>query len=182
MRNGMHQAILTFWFQQCQPWQWFRRSGSFDECVRERFADLVELALAGDLKDWEAEPSSGLALVLLLDQFSRQIWRGQARAFAGDQRALQLSRRSLGRGWIAAEPHQAKRQFWLMPMLHSEDPAMVSQAIHLLELHADRATANVARRNLEQLQRFGRYPRRNVALKRANTASERDFLLPANQA
>ena len=175
----MHQAILAFWFQQCRPWQWFRRNDSFDQCLRERFADLVEQALAGDLQDWEAEPSSCLALVLLLDQFSRQIWRDQARAFAGDQRALQLSQRSLERGWIAAEPQQARRQFWLMPMLHSEEPAVVSQAIPLLELHADGATADVARRNLEQLQRFGRYPRRNMALKRVSTAAERAFLSPA---
>jgi len=178
----VHQAILAFWFQQCRPWQWFRRSDSFDACVRERFGDLVEQAVAGELQAWEAEPSSALALVLLLDQFSRQIWRDQARAFAGDQRALLLSRRSLERGWIAAEPLQARRQFWLMPMLHSEDPAVVSQAIPLLERYADRSTADVARRNLKQLQRFGRYPRRNSALKRASTVAEQDHLRRADQA
>ena len=96
----MHEAILDFWFEQCRPWQWFRRSEAFDLEVRQRFGPLVEKALAGGLKNWEAEPSSCLALVLLLDQFTRQIWRGQAQAFAGDPQALKLSLAALERGWI----------------------------------------------------------------------------------
>ena len=74
--------VLEFWFQQCRPWQWFRRRDSFDALVRERFAEAVERALAGELDHWRCGSSSGLALVLVLDQFTRQIWRGQAQAFA----------------------------------------------------------------------------------------------------
>jgi len=159
----MHEAILDFWFEQCRPWQWFRRSEAFDLEVRQRFGPLVEKALAGGLKNWEAEPSSCLALVLLLDQFSRQLWRGEARAFAGDERALQLSDRALARGWIAKETQRARRQFWLMPMLHSENPAVLQRAIPLLRTLVDQATADLAQRNLEQLQRFGRYPWRDRA-------------------
>ena len=159
----MHESILEFWFEQCRPWQWFRRSETFDQEVRQRFGALVEQALAAGLQSWEAQPSSCLALVLLLDQFSRQIWRGEPRAFAGDEQALRLSQRALALGWIAMEPQRARRQFWLMPMLHSETPAVVQQAIPLLQIHVDQATADLAQRNLEQLQRFGRYPWRDEA-------------------
>ena len=80
--------VLEFWFQQCRPWQWFRRRDSFDALVRDRFSALAEMALAGELQAWADHPSSGLALVLLLDQFSRQIWRGEAKAFSGDRQAV----------------------------------------------------------------------------------------------
>lgn len=159
----MHEAILDFWFEQCRPWQWFRRSEAFDLEVRRRFGALVEQALAGGLHSWEEEPSSCLALVLLLDQFSRQLWRGEARAFAGDEQALRLSQRALALGWITLEPQRARRQFWLMPMLHSENPIVVQRAIPLLQIHVDQATADLAQHNLEQLQRFGRYPWRDRA-------------------
>ena len=164
--------VLHFWFQQCRPWQWFRRRDSFDAIVRDRFAALVEKALAGELQAWADNPSSGLALVLLLDQFSRQIWRGEARAFAGDWQAQQLSQEALQRGWLNDEVERARRQFWLMPLLHSEEEEMVAQAIPLLEQWVDAATAEVARRNLIVLQRFGRYPRRNAALGRISSRDE----------
>ena len=164
--------VLEFWFQQCGPLQWFRRRDSFDELVRQRFRESVERALAEDLNHWSCAPSSGLALVLLLDQFPRQIWRGEAKAFAGDPQALQLSLEALERGWIAAESQRPRRQFWLMPLLHSEDISVVAQAIPLLEHFADAATADVARRHLLQLQRFGRYPHRNAALGRVSSPEE----------
>ena len=140
--------------------------------MREQFGEAVERALAGELDHWSCEPSSGLALVLLLDQFTRQIWRGEAKAFAGDPQALKLSLDALERGCIAAEPQRPRRQFWLMPLLHSEDISVVAKAIPLLEHFADAATADVARRHLLQLQRFGRYPHRNVALGRVSSPEE----------
>ena len=164
--------VLEFWFQQCRPWQWFRRRDSFDPLARERFGEAVEGALAGELDHWSCGPSSGLALVLLLDQFTRQIWRGEAKAFAGDPRALKLSLAALERGWIAAESQRPRRQFWLMPLLHSEDISVVAQAIPLLEYFADAATADVAGKNLIQLQCFGRYPHRNAALGRVSSPEE----------
>ena len=164
--------VLEFWFQQCRPWQWFRRRDSFDALVRDRFSAVAEMAHAGELQAWADHPSSGLALVLLLDQFSRQIWRGEARAFAGDPQAQLLSHGALRRGWVQAESERVKRQFWLMPLLHSEEKAVVVQAIPLLEQWVDAATADVARRNLIQLQRFGRYPHRNAALGRSSSSEE----------
>ena len=168
--------VLHFWFHQCRPWQWFRRRDSFDALVRDRFAAVVERALAGELVAWADTPSGGLALVLLLDQFSRQIWRGEAKAFSGDRQALAVALMGFQQGWVAAELQRPRRQFWLMPLLHSEDHDVVAQAIPLLEQFADAATADVARNNLLQLQRFGRYPQRNAALGRSSSTDEVVFL------
>ena len=173
--------VLEFWFQQCRPWQWFRRRDSFDALVRDRFAALVERALAGELEAWAHTPSGGIALVLLLDQFSRQIWRGEAQAFAGDLQAQALSQDALQRGWIQQEQERAKRQFWLMPLLHSEEQEVLVHAIPLLEQFADVATADVARRHLIQLQRFGRYPHRNAALGRVSSPEEAFFVQQAKR-
>ena len=154
------KAVLQFWFEDCRPWQWFRQRDAFDALVSERFGSLVELALTRRLNSWGEHSNTGLALVLLLDQFTRQVYRGRPQAYGGDAQALELSRRALAHGWIAAEPQRAKRQFWLMPMLHSENAVVVEQAIPLLERFADSATAAVARANLAELQRHGHYRRR----------------------
>ena len=156
-------AILRFWFEDCRPWQWFRHNPRFDQRIGKRFGALCLSAQAGGLSEWEQEACSALALVLLLDQFSRQLWRGEARAFAGDEQALRLSQRAQALGWITLEPQRARRQFWLMPMLHSENAVVVQRAIPLLQIHVDQATADLAQHNLDQLQRFGRYPWRDQA-------------------
>ena len=170
------EAILAFWFEQCRPWQWFRRRASFDELIRCRFGGLVDQALAGDLRSWADAPSGALALVLLLDQFTRQIWRGEAKAYSGDHQAQVLTHAALRQGWIHDEMERSRRQFWLMPLLHSEEAVVVEQVIPLLEQYVDDATADVARRNLVQLYQFGRYPRRNAALGLVSTSQEVAFL------
>ena len=164
------EAVLQFWFLACKPRQWFRRSLSFDALVQQRFGELTAEAVAGGLSSWEGQPQSALALVLLLDQFSRQVWRDQAQAFSGDARALALSQRALELGWIEAEPARVRRQFWLMPHLHSESLAVVEASVALFDRYSDAATAAVARRHADWLRRFGRYPHRNAALRRISTA------------
>jgi uncharacterized protein (DUF924 family) len=115
-------ALLAFWFLENSPRQWFAKDPAFDQAVRERFTGLTRTALAGGLGAWGED--SALALVLVLDQFPRQIWRDSAMAFAGDPQALALSRQSVERGWLSAEPEPARRQFWLMPQMHAEDLAV----------------------------------------------------------
>jgi uncharacterized protein (DUF924 family) len=111
--------VLEFWFVETRPRQWFAKDLAFDALLRQRFLGLSRSAIAGELGAWTAEPPSALALVLLLDQFPRQIWRDTAMAFAGDPQALPLSQKAVERGWLEAEPEQARRQFWLMPLMHS---------------------------------------------------------------
>ena len=159
----MQESILSFWFVESRPWQWFRQSDQFDGRVKQRFGGLTEQAQRGELLDWEWKASSCLALVLLLDQFSRQVWRDSPMAYQGDGRALRLSESALQKGWIAAEPNRPRRQFWLMPMLHSESVHVVKTAIPLLERFVDSQTADIARRNLRTLVKFGYYPWRYQA-------------------
>ena len=161
---------------QSRPRQWFAKDPVFDALVGQRFLALSRQALAPELDAWAAEPSGGLALVLLLDQFPRQIWRDTAMAFAGASQALALSLKAVERGWLEAEPGQARRQFWLMPLMHSEDIAVQEAALPLFGRFSDLRTADFARRHRDVIARFGRFPHRNAALGRVSSAEELGFL------
>jgi uncharacterized protein (DUF924 family) len=169
-------AVLRFWFQTTAARQWFRKDPDFDAEVRRRFRALTQQALAGQLNPWSDHPSSGLALVLLLDQMPRQIWRDDSRAFAGDPAALALSLRATAGGWVERDLEQARRQFWLMPQMHSEDLQVQRAAVPLFERLCDPRTAAYARRHRDVIERFGRFPHRNALLGRASTPEELSFL------
>ena len=168
--------VLAFWFSETQPRQWFAKDAAFDALVRDRFLGLTRQALAGEFDAWDAEPTGGLTLVLLFDQFPRQIWRDTAMAFAGDPQALALSLRAVEQGWLEAEPEQARRQFWLMPQMHAEDLAVQEAALPLFERFCDPRTADFARRHRDVIARFGRFPHRNAILGRVSSAEELAFL------
>ena len=125
---------------------------------------------------WSETPQSGLALLLLLDQFPRQLWRDSAKAFVGDTQALALSLRALQLGWVKAEPDQARRQFWLMPLMHSEELAVQEASLPLFNQFVDARTADFAQRHRDVIARFGRFPHRNAALGRQSRAAELAFL------
>jgi uncharacterized protein (DUF924 family) len=168
--------VLAFWFSETQPRQWFAKDLAFDALVGERFVGLTRRAIAGELDAWSAEPTEALALVLLLDQFPRQIWRDTAMAFAGDPQAQALSLQALDRGWVEAEPEEARRQFWLMPLMHSEDLAVQEAALPLFERFSNARTADFAHRHRDVIGRFGRFPHRNEALGRVSSEAELAFL------
>ena len=169
-------TVLRFWFEEIPPSAWFRGGPEYDRTVRERFGRLSERALEGGLIPWADTPEGALALILVLDQFPRQIWRDQARAFAGDTRAQALTLKALEAGWVAAEPAPERRPFWLMPLMHSEDLALQDRGLPLFESLTDARTADFARRHREVIARFGRFPHRNRALGRTSTAEEQAFL------
>ncbi|KEF41578.1 MAG: hypothetical protein ER33_10415 [Cyanobium sp. CACIAM 14] len=168
--------VLHFWFEETPSSAWFRGGPERDRTVRERFGALTERALQGDLAPWAGTAPDALALVLVLDQFPRQIWRDQARAFAGDVRARDVTLKALEAGWIAAEPLQDRRMFWLMPLMHSEDLALQEKGLPLFERYTDARTADFARRHRDVIARFGRFPHRNRALGRPSTPEELAFL------
>lgn len=155
------QAILGFWFEQCKPVQWFRRDPALDALIAARFGQRVEQGLQGQLSHWEQQAESALALILLLDQFTRQIWRDQPKAFYGDPLALQISLQAEQRGWIATEPRRARRQFWLMPRLHSEDLSIQTAALPLFERWTDPKTSALAQRYRNIIASHGRFPHRD---------------------
>ena len=168
--------VLAFWFLETRPRQWFAKDSAFDALVRDRFLRLTRQALAGELDAWSSAANGNLALVLLLDQFPRQIWRDSAMAFAGDPQALAESLQAVERGWLEAEPEQARRQFWLMPLMHAEDLAVQEAALPLFERFSDPRTADFARRHRDVIARFGRFPHRNAALGRVSSVEELAFL------
>jgi uncharacterized protein (DUF924 family) len=188
------QDILHFWFGDglSLGWPsddrsalWFRGGPALDTRIREDFGDLVELALGGRLTEWEASVSDRLALVILLDQFTRNVHRGQARAFAGDGRAQGLVLRSLA----LEEDHDLPvigRVFFYMPLMHAESPTLQDECLLKFDqLHRQsppelqqklQGNLQAAAEHADIVRRFGRFPHRNAVLGRESTAEEAAFL------
>ena len=180
------QEILDFWFGTPADAEhgrsravWFRKDDGFDASIRTRFSVLHERAGRGALDAWRDTPATLLALIVLLDQFSRNMHRGQAQAFASDVRALDAARHMLARGWDASLP-AVQRWFAYMPFEHSEVLADQDRCVELMQpLDGDPATAGVvewARRHRDVIARFGRFPHRNAILGRPSSAAEIEFL------
>jgi uncharacterized protein (DUF924 family) len=175
-------AVMDFWFGtegRARP-EWFRKDAAFDASVRERFGALVDAALTGPPAHPPENPRALLARIVVLDQFPRNLFRGQARAFAGDEQALALARHAVARGLDRALP-PLQRSFAYLPFEHSEDLRAQDESVRLFEALAaespERADALLwARKHQEVIQRFGRFPHRNAALGRASTADEEAYL------
>jgi uncharacterized protein (DUF924 family) len=176
------QAILDFWFGPTneQRAEWFRKDERFDARIGERFGPLVEQALAGGLDAWAAQADSALAQILLLDQFTRNIYRDTARAFAGDALALAAAQAMVAGGQDAPLP-PLRRVFVYLPFEHAENSAMQQKSLQLFAAlsAADASLAefeDYARRHAAVIERFGRFPHRNALLGRASTAQEIAYL------
>ena len=178
--------VLAFWFgapgtpaRGQKRDAWFRQDAAFDSAIGSHFGALHEEAAAGGLAAWEREPDSAVALVVVLDQFSRNLHRGSPRAFAQDARALALSRSIIERQWDRARL-PVERQFVYLPFEHSEGLADQDRAVALIgSLEAFEATRGLtewAEKHRVIIRRFGRFPHRNAALGRASTPEEVEFL------
>lgn len=188
------QPVLDFWFDDGleRGWPsrqlnglWFQASAAVDAGIREQFGALVELACENELVDWEARPLSRLALILLLDQFTRNIYRGTGEAFCGDHRAITLTLEGLARGMDRKLPWVG-RVFFLMPLMHAEDEDLQQRSVEAFTALQAEAPAQLAdaiatnlafaREHQDIIRRFGRFPHRNAALGRDSTAAELAFL------
>jgi uncharacterized protein (DUF924 family) len=168
------EDVLTFWFSDEARARWFDRDNAFDEKVHRGFADVYEAARQGRLSDWEQTPRGLLALVIVLDQFPRNLFRGSARAYESDPTALSLAQLGVANGFDAAiEPEQ--RRFLYMPYMHSEALAVQNQSVALFA-SLDAEDAAFAREHREIILRFRRFPHRNAALGRRGTSEEEAFL------
>ena len=181
------QLFLDFWFgKPGDPERyhhrqiWFRSTPEFDAAVRDNFAAGHEDAVAGRLADWEAEPLSALALVMLLDQVPRNIFRSTRRAFSSDHLALATTMRAMERGLDQAVP-AAWRLFFYLPFEHSEVLAHQQCGLDLLlalpPIPGRRMDGHMTRLHLEIIERFGRFPHRNAILGRESTEEELQFLI-----
>lgn len=176
------QAVLDFWFGvPAGPAraEWFRKDAAFDEEIRRRFADVHAAAARRELEGWRASPEPMLALVVVLDQFSRNLFRGDARAFAQDEHARDCTNEAIGRGDdLALLPVQ--RQFLYLPLEHSESLADQERCVELMRTLEDfeptRGLTEWAEKHRVIVARFGRFPHRNAALGRASTPEEVAFL------
>ena len=174
--------VLAFWFGEPpgpSRREWFVKDPAFDARIRERFGALHARALARELESWREAPRPMLALVVVLDQFSRNLHRGDARAFAADAHALECARQAIARGDDRALL-PVERQFLYLPFEHSESLADQDLALELmgqLDGFAETKDASEwARRHRVIIERFGRFPHRNAALGRESTAEEVAFL------
>jgi uncharacterized protein (DUF924 family) len=167
-------AIVSFW-AEAGPDKWFEQDESLDQAIRLRFLLTHEAAANGELAAWEESAEGALALVLLLDQFPRNMFRGNARAFATDALACAVADRALTRNFDqATDP--AMRPFFYLPFMHSEAPIDQDRSVRLYEALGEAEQLRYATEHRDVVQRFGRFPHRNRALGRDTTPAEQAFL------
>ncbi len=170
-----HQPILHFWFSELTPQQHFAKDAVLDETIHTRFGPTLEAAARCELFTWRATPEGRLAELLVLDQFSRNVYRDSARAFAQDALALALAQELVASGQDRSLP-TAQRVFAYMPYMHSESAVIHEQALELFAQPGMENNLDFERRHKAIIDRFGRYPQRNALLGRTSTAEELAFL------
>jgi uncharacterized protein (DUF924 family) len=168
------EAVLAFWREAGHD-KWFKKDTAFDEAIRARFLDTYEAAAAGTLSDWEATREGALALVIVLDQFPRNVFRGSARAFAADPLALAAATRAIERGFDIATPAQ-ERTFFYLPFEHSEELTDQERCCALFRATGDADLVKWAELHANVIRHFGRFPHRNAVLGRMTTVEEQAFL------
>ncbi|MCB9728494.1 MAG: DUF924 domain-containing protein [Deltaproteobacteria bacterium] len=186
--------VIAFWLDEPRAdgavpeavqGRWWKKDPELDETIRQRFGEAVRAAVAGELVEWTETPQGTLALIIVLDQFTRNIFRDTGAMFAGDARARGLTRRLLdGGGFESLRP--VERYFALMPLMHSEEVPIQQEAVARFEAEAERAPdaarklfdngALFARKHAVIVERFGRFPHRNALLGRTSTSEELAFL------
>lgn len=171
----MYQSVLRFWFHEIQPAQWWKVDPGFDKLVTERFGGLHHQAACAELFEWRSTPRGRLAEILVLDQFSRNIFRNDPRAFASDALALALAQEAVS-AKADHELTQEERNFLYMPYMHSESKLIHVVAEELFRKYTPQSTYEFELRHKKIIDRFGRYPHRNAVLGRESTTEELKFL------
>jgi uncharacterized protein (DUF924 family) len=166
--------VLSFW-RAAGPEKWFAKDDAFDADIRSRFLAAHETAASGELAAWEDTPDGVYALMLLLDQFPRNLFRGSPRAFATDAQALEIAERAIAKGFDLTIP-VPERRFIYMPFMHAEDLAHQERCIALCDASNDPEGVKFAVIHRDIIRDFGRFPHRNAVLGRQTTPAEQDFL------
>lgn len=166
--------IIAFW-RDARPDAWFKKNPDFDAEIRRRFLAIHETAAEGLLSAWETDAEGALALLLLLDQFPRNMFRDQPRMFASDPLARAIAAGAIARGFDRLTPKEL-RTFFYLPFEHSEDPQDQARSVKLIKAMDDADLLKWAKLHADIIARFGRFPHRNAILGRATTAKEQAFL------
>ncbi len=173
-RVATPDEVIAFW-REAGPDRWFAKDAAFDQACRDRFTLTYEAAARGDLAEWELTPEGALAVVLLLDQFPRNMFRGTRRAYATDHAALMTADRAVERGYDQRVDPTFRRFFYL-PFMHSESVRHQERSVALNESLGDPDSVTWARHHHAIVARFGRFPHRNEILGRETTPEEAQFL------
>ncbi len=172
------EEILTFWLDEVGPDKWYAQNDALDAEIRDRFLSAWEGAKDGRFSLWLTYPSGALAYIILTDQFPRNMFRGQARAFSTDRAALAAAKSAIDKSWDMKIDEPA-RQFFYLPLMHSENLCDQERCVRLLcQRMPDTGASNLlhARAHREVIRRFGRFPYRNAALSRPMTGPEADYV------
>lgn len=168
-------TVLDFWFSELEPKDRFAKSDELDQLITKRFSSL-HLALSRDVPaEWRASAGARLALVIVLDQFPRNMYRGSPMAFATDTLALNQAKAALAVG-ADSEVEESRRLFFYLPFEHAENLAEQDRAVALCEALGNEQFLDFAHRHRELIERFGRFPHRNSILGRTSTAEEKAYL------
>lgn len=171
------EKVLTFWLEEVEPKQWYIADDDLDATIRTRFGPAWERAAEGALGHWLTEPNGALAYIIVTDQFARNIWRDDARAFQLDEQARSVAKLAIDNGWDR-EIVPPGRQFFYMPLMHAENLVDQDRAVRLFCDRMPEADSNLlhARAHREVIRQFGRFPFRNKALGRETTRAEAEWI------
>ena len=169
------EEILNFWFKECNKENWFKKNYDFDQIIENIFSNTIEDAIGGKFYEWEDTETGCLALIIILDQFTRNVFRDNPRAYVGDNKALVLSQKCCDKEYLK-NPDIQRRKFMLMPMMHSEKITVQEAALPLFKKYTSEKDYEYAKKHHEIIARFGRFPHRNVILGRKSTNDELLFL------
>jgi uncharacterized protein (DUF924 family) len=171
------QDVLSFWLDEVDPSAWYKQDDALDAAIRDRFGDAWGQASEGAFSLWLTFPNGALAYAILTDQFPRNMFRDDPRAFSTDRPALAAAKSAIAKGWDLRIDTPA-RQFFYLPLMHSENLCDQDRCVRLICERMPDSASNLlhARAHREVIRRFGRFPHRNAALSRTTTGPERAFM------
>ena len=173
--------VLSFWFEEHGPDDWFAARPEFDALIAREFGETHAALARGEGWSWRSRPSGRLAEIIVLDQFSRQLFRRQAKAFAADGMALALAQEAVGGGHHNFASLE-RRGFFLLPFMHAESMLMQLESVRLYTALGNPEQLKFAQDHAEIVRRFGRFPRRNAALGRPSTPEEEAYIVSSQGA
>ena len=169
------KAILDFWFIECTPQMWFKKNIKFDELIRSRFLNAVKKSLKTNIEDVNVALDTYLSLIILLDQFTRNVFRNSSKSFEGDNKAVKLTKIAIDNNFIKGSNHHYN-SFFLMPLMHSENILDHKLGLPLFKKFTNENTFKFALKHKDIIDKFDRFPHRNNVLGRISTKSELEFL------
>ncbi len=175
MSTSGYKEIIAFWFEEIEPKSWFKKDDAFDQTLMSRFGNLHARAEKSELFTWRGTAEGRLAEIIVLDQFTRNLYRNTPRSFASDPMSLALAQEAVSQS-LDAELTTVQKTFLYMPYMHSESQAVHEVALTLFEKNGKQDNIDFEIKHKVIIDRFGRYPHRNSILGRESTPEELEFL------